>query len=357
MRKIVLFSLAVIAVMSILLTSFAFAQERVIIRSGGDNEKKARVLDVKGAFIGIYMDDLNRDRKEEFDYPKSRGVWIMEIIDDSPADKAGLEDNDIIYMFDGEKVGGADELRKIIKDKNPGDMVDVVFYREGKKREIRLELGEHSKQFYTINITDDDAFSGADWGERSFTIDMDRHIGGLHAMEMAFMGGDRLFLGVKIHKMNDDLAGYFDVDEGEGVLILDVIEDSVAEEAGMKAGDVIVSVGDGEIEDPEDLIESLGDYDEDAETVDVTVVRKGKKKTFTLDIDDLAKDERAMIWVSPSGEEHDFKHFKMNIPKIRKRSIELFEDGNKLDELKFDKLRKEIEILEKRLRKLEKELD
>ncbi|MCK4537492.1 MAG: PDZ domain-containing protein [Candidatus Krumholzibacteria bacterium] len=357
MRKIVLFSLAVIAVMSILLTSFAFAQEKIIIRSGGDNEKKARVLDVKGAFIGIFMDDLNKGRKEEFDYPKSRGVWIMEVIDDSPADKAGLKDNDIIYMFDGERVGGASELRKIIKDKDPGDMVDVVFYREGEKMEIRLELGEHSKQFYTINITDDDEFSGADWGERSFTIDMDSYIGGPRALQMAFMGEDRLFLGVKIHKMSDDLAGYFDVDEGEGVLILDIIEDSVAEEAGMKAGDVIISVGDEEIKDPEDLIESLGDCDEDEKTVDVTVIRKGKKKTFTLDIDDLSKDEHSMIRVSPSGEGQDFKHFKMNIPRIKKHSIELFKDGNKFGDLKLDKLRKEIEILEKRLEKLEKELD
>lgn len=110
-------------------------------------------------------------------------------------------------------------------------------------------------------------------------------------------------------------------------------------------------------ESAEGLIESLGDCDEDEETVDVTVVRKGKKKTFTLDIDDLSKDEHSMIWVSPSGEGQDFKHFKMNIPKVKKHSIELFKDGNKFGELKLDKLRKEIEILEKRLEKLEKELD
>jgi serine protease Do len=167
MRRIVLISLAVLALMSILLTSIAFAQDRVIIRTGDDKENKARVVDVKGAFIGIYMDDIDRERKEEFDYPKSRGVWIMEVIDDSPADEAGLEDDDIIYMFDGEKVRGADELRELIKDRDPGDMVDVVFYREGEKREIRLELGENSKQFFTIDISDDDEFSGADWGDRS----------------------------------------------------------------------------------------------------------------------------------------------------------------------------------------------
>ncbi|MBU8923355.1 MAG: PDZ domain-containing protein [Bacteroidales bacterium] len=354
MRKVVLFSLAVLVVMSILLTSIAFAQERVIIRSGGDKEKKARVVDVKGAYIGIYMDDLNRDRKEEFDYPKSRGVWIMDVIDDSPADKAGLEDNDIIYMFAGERVSGAAELRKIIKDKDPGDTVDVVYYRDGEKREIRLELGEHSKQYYTINITDDDEWSGDDFGDRSINLG---RIGKLEALEMAFMGGDRPLLGVKVHEMSADLAEYFDVDEGEGVLILDVIEDSAAEEAGMKAGDVILAVGDEEIDDPQALIESLGDCDEDEETVDITVIRKGKKKTFTLDIDDLSKDEHSMIWVSPSGEEQNFKHFKMNIPKINKRSLEFFEDGNKLGDLRLDKLKKEIETLEKRLKKLEKELD
>jgi C-terminal processing protease CtpA/Prc len=168
-------------------------------------------------------------------------------------------------------------------------------------------------------------------------------------------GGVRPIHGVKVHKMSDDLAGYFDVDEG--VLILDVIEDSAAEEAGMKAGDVIVSVGNDKIADPEDLIESLGDCDEDDETIEVTVVRKGDKKTFSLDVDDLSRDEHSMIWVSPSGKEQEFKHFKMNIPRINERSIELLGDGNRIGELNLDKLKKEIETLEKRLKKLEKELD
>lgn len=358
MRRLVFTSLAIVTFISILLTTIVFAETRMIISGDDDDdEKRVKVVDVRNPYIGIYMDNVTRKIKKEFDYPKSRGVWIMEVVDDSPADNAGLERDDIIYMIDGERVSDVEDLKLIIEDREAGDTIDMVVFREGEKKEFRVELGEKARQYYTIDMDDIGERLGQEWGKHSFNIQLDDYKDAIRNYNISsrVMLSDRLHLGVQIHSMSDDLAEYFDVKDGEGVLVLDVIEDSPAEKAGMKGGDVIVAVNDIDIEDGDDLLEVLGDYDEDTESISVTVIRKGNEKVFDFDVDDLVSDDRSGVWIS--GDD-DFKYFKMNVPS--------WSEGDKLKELRteglleekqLEKLKKEIEILEKRLKKLEKDKD
>jgi membrane-associated protease RseP (regulator of RpoE activity) len=69
-------------------------------------------------------------------------------------------------------------------------------------------------------------------------------------------------------------------------LILEVIEDSPAEEAGLKAGDVITKVDEEEIRDPEELVETLEDYEE-GDVVKVEYVRRGKKESVEVELEDF----------------------------------------------------------------------
>ncbi|HSG29342.1 MAG TPA: PDZ domain-containing protein, partial [Candidatus Krumholzibacterium sp.] len=140
-----------------------------------------------------------------------------------------------------------------------------------------------------------------------------------------------------------------------GVLVLDVTEDSPAEEAGMKGGDVIVAVGDIAVEDGEDLLEALGDYDEEDETIKVTAIRKGDRKVFDFKVEDLLDDGHTQIRIGPGD---DFKHFKVNIPNwAEQKKLEQLKAESLGEGMELEKLRKEIEILEKRLKRLEKDKD
>ncbi len=354
MRRLVFISLAFITFMTVLLTTIVFAQSGMII-SGDDDAKKIKVVDVKNPYVGIYMDEVSRKVKERLDYPKSGGVWIMEVVEDSPADRAGLEDDDIIYMIDGDRIKGVDELKEILAEREAGDTIDMVVYREGEKKEFRLELGERARQYYTIDMDELGERLGQEWGKRSFTIQKDDYDDDVwnYAIGSSFLPKGRLRLGVQIFPMSEDLAEYFDIKDGKGVLVLDVAKDSPAEEAGMKGGDVIVAVGDIAVEDGEDLLEALGDYDEEDEAIKVTAIRKGDRKVFDFKVEDLIDDEHTQIWIGPGN---DFKHFKVNIPNwSEQKKLEQLKAESLGEGMELDKLREEIEILEKRLKRLEKD--
>jgi C-terminal processing protease CtpA/Prc len=145
-------------------------------------------------------------------------------------------------------------------------------------------------------------------------------------------------LGVELSELDEDLAGYFDVEAETGVLVLRVHEDTPADEAGLKPGDVIVSLGGEDVSDVEDVIEELGDVED--EEIEIGIVRKGKKLTVNVELD----------------EEHHF-FFK---PSEGKRRVvlppERFDVINKVEmEKELEELKKELKALKKRLKELEKE--
>ena len=102
---------------------------------------------------------------------------------------------------------------------------------------------------------------------------------------MTILEGNRGYLGVEMRNLNDDLAGYFGVKAEEGVLVLEVVEDSPAEGAGIKAGDVIVSIGGEEVGEAQDIQKVLHDYDP-GEEVEVVVMRHKKRQSFKVELDE-----------------------------------------------------------------------
>lgn len=88
----------------------------------------------------------------------------------------------------------------------------------------------------------------------------------------ATTGGKGGYLGVQVKDLSDQLQEYFEVKNG--VLVEEVMKDSPAEKAGLKAGDVIVSINDRKLEDYHDLIRTVNFYNPE-EKVTVSYVRKG----------------------------------------------------------------------------------
>jgi len=107
---------------------------------------------------------------------------------------------------------------------------------------------------------------------------------------------------VSVQDLNRELGDYFGVSGGKGILITSVNDDSPASRAGFKAGDVIVKVGDREVEDSGDLRAAL--RDRPAGKVDVTVVRKGQRMTLTPE---LAEPPKEMRMYGSMGDMH-MKH-------------------------------------------------
>jgi S1-C subfamily serine protease len=91
-------------------------------------------------FIGVRYQMV--DKRSAILHDVVEGAFVVDVIQDSPADKAGIQQNDIITEIDGQKVQGNDEqnLTKLLLDKKVGDTVRLKIWRDGNTKEVSLTL-------------------------------------------------------------------------------------------------------------------------------------------------------------------------------------------------------------------------
>ncbi len=99
---------------------------------------------VKRPYIGIEGSAIDSYSAKRYNLPE--GIYVESIEKDSPADKAGLKEKDIITKIEGTEVKTVDELNKIKNKHSIGDKVVLTVYRNGKDQEINLTLAEMPEQ-------------------------------------------------------------------------------------------------------------------------------------------------------------------------------------------------------------------
>ncbi|MCK5124797.1 MAG: PDZ domain-containing protein [candidate division Zixibacteria bacterium] len=296
-------------------------------------------------YIGVYAQPLDEDIIEAFNLEADEGIIIVDIMDDSPADEAGLQREDIIILFNGEKVDGSTPLKDFVNDTKVGDDVKIIFVREGKQKDATIVIGGHpraeEKQIWVKK-------SGGPQG---------------YTRTWTHSAGTSGYIGIGIQDLNDQLGQYFGVKDGEGVLITEVFEDSPAKDAGLKAGDVVFGVDGEEIASTSDLYEIISDK-EDGDEVEIEFLRKGSKDSRTVKV---TEDEVGMnAFTVPN-----IGHMPMNLDKnlqyhffndddddhivIRKViDIDKDEDNDK-DDIK--ELRDELKAMRKELNELREKIE
>ena len=111
------------------------------LREGGEIER---------AWLGVQMTDVNEDIAEEQNLPADKGALVVAATEDGPADDAGLrggdpqtgEGGDLIVSVDGKAIETSDDLAAAIAGKQPGDTVEVEYYRGDDRETVEIELGE-----------------------------------------------------------------------------------------------------------------------------------------------------------------------------------------------------------------------
>lgn len=217
--------------------------------SGGDSCSRKN----ESAYLGIRMQRIEGGLAEALDVEADSGVLVSQVLDESPAEEAGLEAGDIVIELAGEEAGTPQALRKILESRSPGDEIEIDFLRDGKRATIQVTLGEG----------------------RKLSKKLHRKLGKL---QDDLFDRERGFLGVQTQPLSGDLGEYFGVENGEGALVTEVVEDSPAAKLGLKAGDVIVELNEEKVEDPSDLRRTIRGYTEESE-VDVVWIRGGKRQS------------------------------------------------------------------------------
>ncbi|GJQ19799.1 MAG: hypothetical protein HBSIN02_01540 [Bacteroidia bacterium] len=219
----------------------------------GEKEK------ARAGWLGVSIRDVTKDVRAERKLPSDDGAYVVDVVDESPADSAGLKKGDVIVEFGGRKIYDADDLSKSVKRTEPGTRVPIVVLRNGEKKTLLIVVGKYPRPRVA------------------------RFFAGPGNVLRRFQSTG--MLGMTVMTLNEQLARYFGAPNDEGVLVESVEKGSAAEKAGIAAGDVILRVGSRSVDEIEDLWRGLDKYEE-GDTVEIEVLRKGSKKTLKLVLDE-----------------------------------------------------------------------
>lgn len=245
-------------------------ENRVIVGPSGQN---VSVLFGSGAYLGVSITDVNEELASEAGLTRQYGAYISSVVDEGPASEAGVREGDVIVGWNGQRVESAAQLQRYVRETPAGREVALTVMRSGDERTLSVELGDRRDQVQSFTLPGGRLELRRD-ADAPMLVRPEGRIG----RSMVFSRRGRL--GVSLQSMGDQLASYFRVDGG--ALVSEVAEDSPAEAAGLRAGDVIVEFDGESVDDPSDLIRLLADIE--SGPVDLRVIRDGASRTLSIDV-------------------------------------------------------------------------
>jgi serine protease Do len=247
------------------------------------------------SYLGVDIADVSSDRVATLKLKEERGVEVTMVDQDAPAGKAGLKEHDVILSMNGTNVDSKSQLQRMIHETPPGRTVTLGLSRDGQPMTIKLQLGDRRSEFHMSKMKDDD-----------FHIEIPP-IPAMPEMDIpsysVVVVQSSARSGVMVENLTRQLGEFFGAKNGNGVLVRSVEKDSRADHAGLRAGDVIVRVGDQSIHDTSDFSHAL--HSRSSGNVEVEVLRDRKPVTLTLSLPSRKESGEMMYEESSEAPEID----------------------------------------------------
>jgi membrane-associated protease RseP (regulator of RpoE activity) len=224
-------------------------------------------------YLGILPEEINRENMSRYGLNTPQGIGVSRVTEGSPAEKAGLKKGDVILQFDGEPVTTNRKLFRLIGEAAPEQTVKLTISRSGSEQQISVTLGQREDASRALG-----AFT-PEQRDRIFVPRTPRALGETPEIFSYSLGNNRR-VGITTTPLTKQLADFFGVPGGQGLLITSVSENSPASKAGLKAGDVITELNGEKIEDSEDFIHALNRKDEGEVTL--TIIRDKSNRTIKV---------------------------------------------------------------------------
>jgi len=101
--------------------------------------KKGKVI---RGWLGVTIQPVTPELAKQFNLKEEKGVLIGDVIEDSPAEKAGLQRGDVIVEYDGKEVDEPASLRNMVANTPPNKEVAIKILREGKPKTVKATIAE-----------------------------------------------------------------------------------------------------------------------------------------------------------------------------------------------------------------------
>lgn len=205
-------------------------------------------LEEKGSvtrgWMGVTIQSVNTDLAEALDLDGVEGALIAEVVEEGPADKAGVEAGDVIMKFDGTVIRDSGHLSQVVAASRVGDKVKIEVMRDGKQKSLSLKVGTRPDD--VLNMKSD-----------ANTI---------------------MNLGMTVQNISEDIARQLNLDSTDGVLISEVEPGGAADKAELHRGDIILEVNRKTVKNVSEYKDAIKDMKADDGAV--LYIQRGNSRIF-----------------------------------------------------------------------------
>jgi membrane-associated protease RseP (regulator of RpoE activity) len=246
-----------------------------------------------GSWLGVSIADVDADRAAALALTETMGAEVKSVTPESPADKAGIKKGDVIMKYQGAKVRSVAQLTRLVRETPAGRQVEIEVHRDGSTLILEVEVEERRsrhdfhKIIRKINIPHIEIPD----------IEMPEiDIPDIELPHLNFIGAHHgtVLLGVSVEALTAQLRDYFGAEEDVGVLVRSVKEGSAAQEAGLRAGDVITGIDGETIDKPSSLRRAL--RERHGEQIEITILREQRERSLKATLPEEEDSGRHEAW-------------------------------------------------------------
>ena len=199
---------------------------------------------VARGWLGVSIQEVTSELAEALDMEVPKGALISQIIEDSPAEKSGLKEEDVILFFDGEEIFYSSDLPLTVGAIKPDSRVNAMILRDGKNKTISVKVGELPKD-----------------------------------PSIAFNNKNENILGLLVENQSNSS----NETTISGVLVTGADPDGVAYSSGIRQGDIIYSLGRTRISNVEEFKKILKSINTER-NITIGIARNGIKRILSLNL-------------------------------------------------------------------------
>jgi serine protease Do len=231
-------------------------------------------------YLGVNLSEVDTDRITALHLKDAHGAEVMFVDHDAPAGKSGLKVHDVILQLDGQPIENAEQLKHRLLDMPSGRTVSFLVNRDGTPLTISVQLCDREElerkawpQRKTVPQPAPPTRSGF---SQTFVGRPGTAVTGI--LDTVMPKG--LYVGVDLNPVRTQLADYFGVSSGTGLLVENVDYQSPAARAGLKAGDVVVKVESQQMTSKGDWVKAIRNHR--GHLVQVTVMRNKQEQVLSM---------------------------------------------------------------------------
>jgi serine protease Do len=251
-----------------LLPLSCFAQStsvRVLSVGFFQTQSQAAQTPTYGSYLGLQLLDVDADRAKVLKLDEDRGVEVKGVAEGGPADMAGIQPGDVLLTYNSENILGARHLVRLLAETPIGRKIKIQFWREGKMHSAIVTTGAFPRLEAPASSSN---FSDGRFFSPTTTV-----------IPRPLLVWRDVLVGMEFEELDPQLSEYFGV--AGGVLVRALEKGYPAEKAGLKAGDVVVSVSHRTVLTAHDFSSCLRKPGTSAALV---VMRNHKKLDLTLSL-------------------------------------------------------------------------